>query len=236
MDVEIMKRITIGFLVVFLSLATCLAQENRQFYAGITGGIVFPGNLNETWHNIDQTQSADLIHSLNDGFILGARFGYTPTALRKILAIELEYSFQTATVDRITSNGFTADTAIIPAFSSNANHSSASFNSLFLNIIARYPGGKVQPYLGFGPGITRSYISFDEPNLVGSYGLVESADDTGFSYQILFGADIDITSKISLGGSYKYFAVKPTMTWQNGTHSHYEYSSHNIVADLKFHF
>jgi opacity protein-like surface antigen len=231
-----MKRLVLGLLLFFWIPTIGLAKDNTQFYVGVTGGFVIPRDLHEEWNNIAHTQIANLTETMNTGFLVGGKFGYTPTVLKKILAVELEYNYQKADLDKITSPGFTAGKSTISAFSSKANDSSINFHSVFFNIMARYPNGIIHPYLGIGPGVTRTSISFNEPNLTAEYGFVESGEDTGFSYQVLTGVDFDVTSNISLGVGYKYFTTKPTITWKNGTHSHYDPSSHNFVFDVKFHF
>jgi opacity protein-like surface antigen len=231
-----MKKVIIGLFVIILLPITGLTQGSKQFYAGITGGFVMPRNLYETWVNSKKSQTADLIHLMNNGFLAGIKIGYTPRQLGKILALELEYNYEKANVDRITTGGFVADTNTIPAFSKEAEDSYASFNSIFLNIIARYPKGIAHPWIGIGPGLSFSTISFNEPTLIGPFGFVEKSEATSFSYQLSFGSDFEITPSLSLGAGYKYFSAKPKMTWANGTYSDYKYSSHNFFIDLKFHF
>jgi opacity protein-like surface antigen len=231
-----MKKSVFGLFLFFVIPTIVPAQESNQLYVGVTGGFVMPGNLYETWVNSKKSQTADLIHLMNNGFLAGVKIGYTPRQLGNILAMELEYNYEKTRVDRITTGGFVADTNTIPAFSKEAEDSYASFNSIFLNLIARYPEGIAHPWIGIGPGFSFSTISFNEPTLIGPFGFVEVSEGTSFSYQLLFGSDFDITSSLSLGAGYKYFSVKPKMTWENGTYSDYKYSSHNFFIGLKFHF
>ena len=228
--------LAIGLLLFALIPAGGSAQINKQFYAGVTGGYVMPRNLHENWNNTAHTQSADLTHEMRNGFLAGIKIGYIPKALKKILAAELEYNYQKADVNRITTPGFTAFTVTIPAFSNLANNSGTSFHSIFLNVMARYAEGIVHPYIGIGPGVTLSTISFNEPDLTAGYGFVETGEATNVSYQILGGVDFDISTNISIGGGYKYFATAPAITWANGTHSHYDPSSHNFVFHVKYYF
>jgi opacity protein-like surface antigen len=231
-----MKRLISGFLLSVLMSAIGLAQNKLPFYAGVSAGIVMPENLDETWVNTAKAQSAELIHLMNSGYMMGAKLGYKPEALGKFIALELEYNFHKATVERITSSGFIAGKDTIPAFSSEAENSFVQCHSLWINILVRYPSGIAHPYIGLAPGLSFSTIAFHEKHIIGNFGFEETSDDSGFSYQILFGTDFDITSLISFGGGYKYFAVKPKMTWENGTYSDYGYHSHHLFIDIKFKF
>jgi opacity protein-like surface antigen len=231
-----LKKLVPGLFLFFLLPFFAFTQNPKQFYAGVSGGFVMPRNLYEHWVNEKKSQTADLIHLMNNGFLAGLKFGYAPKQLGGILALELEYYYEKATVDRITTGGFVAGADTIPAFSKPAADSYASFHSVFLNIIARYPKGVAHPYLGLSPGITFTTIAFNEPNLIGPFGFVEISNDTHFSFQLFFGSDFDITSFLSVGAGYKYFSVKPVMPWANGTYSNYKYNSHNFCLDLKFRF
>jgi opacity protein-like surface antigen len=226
-----MKRHVIGILFFAVVFSTGFAQDGKQFYGGVTAGFVMPNDLHETWHNTRLSQTADLSYEMNNGFLVGAKFGYVPSALSQFLAVELEYNYQKSTFSTLMTSGFVAGDTTIVGFGQIMNDSYIAFHAFALNIMARYPEGKAHPYIGFGPGMTYTAISFNEPDLFG-----ESGNDTGFSYQIVFGFDFDISSKISLGLAYKYFEVNPIQTWANGTHSHYDPRLHNYVFDVKYAF
>jgi opacity protein-like surface antigen len=230
-----MKRVSLVYvcLGLFFTLISTinLAQNHQQFYAGATAGFANPNELHETWHNIYKPQTADLSYEMSNGFLAGAKFGFVPAALNRILAVELEYNYSKIEFSTLMTPGFVAGDSTITGFGQDMNDSHTTFHSVSLNIIARYPEGKAHPYIGFGPGMTYTEISFNEPDLFG-----ESGNDTGFSYQVIFGADFDITSKITLGLAYKYFEVNPVQTWANGTHSHYDPRLHNYVLDVKYKF
>jgi opacity protein-like surface antigen len=182
------------------------------------------------------SQTADLTHLMNTGFLVGVKAGYMPKALRKIFSAELEFNYQKTTVNRITSPGFVAGVDTIPAFSSKAENSLAKMNSLWLNLLVRYPKGSVHPFIGFSPGLTYATIAFHEQNIVGNFGFEETGSDTDFAWQVQFGCDFDISTLFSVGGGYKYMAVTPKMPWANGTYSDYEYHSSTIFANIAFHF
>lgn len=232
-----MKRLACLSLVFAVIPALGLAQDDTKLYVGVVGGLVMPRNLLEYWQNTDGSgETAALTEVLDNSFSVGLSLGYMPPALDGLFAVALEYSYQQSDLEAIGSTGFTAFEHEITTFFADAEDSRLECNSLHLSVVMRVSGGAVHPYVGIAPGLTRSSISFNEPELVGQFGFVEEGDDTSFSYQLLGGVDFDLSPVISLGVGYRYFAVEPTMTWRNGTFSDYDYSSHNFVFDLKYRF
>lgn len=213
------------------------AAATKSFYAGVSGGLVMPMEMLEEWSWEERGQSADLKEEMKNGYLIGLKLGYMPAAFRQILAMELEYTYQRAEFDKIMSPGFSAGPYMVEGFYSGANDSYVTFNSIFLNFIARYPEGRVHPFIGFGPGMTRAYVSFNEPNLTKEgFGFQESGDDDTFCYQIMAGVDFDVNASLSVGAGYRYFAAKPTMTWENGTKSDYDPVTHSFALDVKYKF
>jgi len=232
MDMKRLAFVSACFGLYFTLITTIsFAQNSQQFYAGATIGFVNPNDLHETWHNIYKPQTADLSYEMKNGFLVGAKFGLIPAALRKFLAVEMEYNYSKIAFSTLMTPGFVAGDSTITGFGQEMNDSYTAFHSVSLNVMARYHDGKAHPYIGFGPGLTYTVISFNEPDLFG-----ESGNDTGFSYQVIFGADFDVSSSVSLGLAYKYFEVNPIQTWANGTHSHYDPRLHNYVLDVKYKF
>ena len=125
---------------------------------------------------------------MKNGFLAGAKAGWVPAALGGLFAAEVEYAYQRAEFDKIMSPGFEAGPHTIAGFYSPATDSHIEFQSLFLNLLVRYPAGKVHPYAGFGPGVTRCSVSFNEAELTTEgFGFAESGDDTAFCWQALAG-------------------------------------------------
>jgi len=149
----------------------------------------------------------------------------------------LEYYYQRAEFDKIMSPGFEAGPNTIAGFYSSATDSHIEFHSFFLNLLLRHPSGSVHPYIGFGPGITRASVSFNEDNLTTEgFGFAETGDETAFCWQILAGVDFDLSESIAIGAGYRYFSTRPTFTWANGTKSDYDPVYHNFALDIKYRF
>jgi opacity protein-like surface antigen len=78
--------------------------------------------------------------------------------------------------------------------------------NFMVNVLARYPGEIIQPYVGAGFGVSAGQLS-DANIQVGGSQLTGKAGDGAFAYQFLGGVRAYVTKKIFLFGEYKYFAA-----------------------------
>ncbi|NCA82334.1 MAG: porin family protein [Opitutae bacterium] len=231
-----MKKIVLGIWIAWMA-APGWAGDGKPFYAGVSGGLAMPMDMLEEWSWEERGQSADLKEELKNGLLAGVKAGYVPPALGGFFAAEVEYSYQRAEFDKIMSPGFAAGPHAISGFYSPATDSHVEFQSLFLNLLVRYPDGKVHPYAGIGPGVTRCSVSFNEANLTTEgFGFAETGDDTAFCWQAVAGVDFDVAERVVVGAGYRYFAAEPSFTWANGTQSDYDPITHNVVLDVKCRF
>lgn len=207
----------------------------RSLYAGRTRGVVLPMTMHEQWSFAATGQSADLWEDMEWGSLAGSMAGFAPALFGPHMVIEAEQNEQSAAVGTIRSPGFEAGKYIVAPFDAKAADSSIAFQSTFLNLILRHASGKVHPYIGVGPGLTRSSIDFNEPSLTNEgLGFEESGETTGPSYQLLAGVDFNVTEHLTIGLGYKYFAVNPVFAWANGSHSGYDPRTRSLVFNVKF--
>jgi opacity protein-like surface antigen len=81
-----------------------------------------------------------------------------------------------------------------------------------LNVLVRYPGDILQPYVGAGVGI--SYARLSDLNLRSSIGAsTGDASDRFFAYQFLAGMRAYVHKNVYLFGEYKYFGS--TYKWES---------------------
>lgn len=81
-----------------------------------------------------------------------------------------------------------------------------------VNILARYPGDVLQPYIGAGIGA--SFATLSDLNLQSSTGTsTGKARDAAFAYQFLAGMRAYVSKKVYLFGEYKYFGS--TYKWES---------------------
>ena len=178
-----MKKFALGVWTAWIATAA-FAADASSFYAGISGGLAMPMDMREEWSWPERGQRTDFKKEERFFIVIGAKAGWIPAVLGGRFAAELEYSYQRAEFDKIMSPGFEAGPHTIAGFYSPATDSRIEFQSLFLNFLVRYPAGKVHPYVGFGPGVTRCSVSFNETELTTEgFGFAESGDHTTFCWQ-----------------------------------------------------
>ena len=75
------------------------------------------------------------------------------------------------------------------------------------NVLLRYPGETIQPYIGIGAGLSGGFAR--DLNLQHStIGTVhENAADGAFAYQFLGGVRANVTERMFLFTEYKYFVA-----------------------------
>jgi opacity protein-like surface antigen len=74
------------------------------------------------------------------------------------------------------------------------------------NLMLRYPGETIQPYIGAGAGSSTG-ILYNANIQGGDAGLSRTSGDLAFAYQFLGGVRAFVTNKLFLFGEYKYFVT-----------------------------
>ncbi len=75
------------------------------------------------------------------------------------------------------------------------------------NLMLRYPGETIQPYIGAGVGSSTG-ILYNANIQSGNVGLSGTSSDLAFAYQFLSGVRVFVTKQLFLFGEYKYFVTK----------------------------
>lgn len=126
----------------------------------------------------------------------GIKFDAYPWFTKKILGAEIEaFGLGGSVRAPRTISGTT-----------QAQGSLITVNTMY-NLMLRYPGETVQPYIGVGGG-TSTGILYNVNITSGNIGLTGSSGDFAFAYQFLGGVRTFVTKKLFLFGEYKYFATK----------------------------
>ncbi len=188
--------------LVFASVPAATAKEAGPFYVGLYGGWVMPEDL-------EPDEGSDV--ALKDSWALGAKFGYVIPQV-KWLAVELDYAYLAEQdVDVAGANGdFKA-------------------SNLMLNFIARYPEGKIHPYLGVGLG-----WSWGSLNASTATASIDDSDNT-WAWQILAGVNFEITPQWSVDLGYRYFNAEYTFN-DGGEDVDTKAASHMFLLGVNFHF
>lgn len=189
-------------MLLFTAVPAATAKEAGPFYVGLYGGWVMPQDL--------EPEDGDDV-PLKDSWALGAKFGYIIPQV-KWLAAELEY-FYMAEQD-IDLAGVDGD---------------FKASNLMVNIIARYPEGKIHPYIGFGIGWSWGEFNASAPG----FGSVDESDNA-FAWQILAGVNFEITPQWSADIGYRYFTAK----YELGDEPSVDATSknHMFLIGVNFHF
>jgi opacity protein-like surface antigen len=170
--------------------------------------------------------------SVQGGLGGGVKVGLFPAFARKVVGFELELSGLTGKVEApaLTTGGVTRSA------SARLNQINAMGNVLF-----RYPGEILQPYVGVGAGLSGGFArSLNLQN--SSIGFVnENAGDGAFAYQLIGGARANLTDHLFVFTEYKYFVAN--YQWEselpNGAHGPsftLNYRAHILSGGLGFRF
>ncbi|MCW5798759.1 MAG: OMPb-brl domain-containing protein [Nitrospira sp.] len=128
----------------------------------------------------------------------GLKVGFFPAFAGRYIGLEAEVSGLDGKVNApsATSGGVTR----------SANFRLQSINAM-ANLLLRYPGETIQPYVGIGAGLSGGFAR--DLNLQHStIGVVrENAADGAFAYQLIGGVRANVTDRIFLFTEYKYLVA-----------------------------
>jgi len=139
-------------------------------------------------------QGTTVTASISEGFGAGLKVGLFPSALRRIVGLELDSNMHGAALS-------------FPNVANGRNNETGRSDLLIINttfnFILRYPGERIRPYIGAGIGWSHGTLL--NPNIAGR-------DDNdfdsarAFTHQFLGGAQILLSPKILLFGEYRYLS------------------------------
>lgn len=192
-----------GILSCFVFASVCAAQEGWKAaeprgYFGIFGGYAMPRDL--------ETDNLPDV-ALDNSWIAGAKLG---GFFARPLIFEIEY-YHIGEMD----------------FDRQILADSLSTDSVFLNLVLRYPETSFHPYIGAGAGWAWSHLKNARP----AFGTINS-DDNNWAVQALAGVDIELSAKASLALQYRYFYTEPTFIDNHDS----KVQSHLITVGINFFF
>ncbi len=129
----------------------------------------------------------------------GVKAGLFPSFTNKIIGFEIE------------TFGHGGSVKAPPTTSLSSGVTQAEGNLVLLNtmvnLLARYPGEILQPYVGIGGGVSLGVLS-DVNIQQGNDLLTGSAGSGAFAYQFLGGLRANVSKRVFLFGEYKYFVAE----------------------------
>ncbi|MBS0169045.1 MAG: outer membrane beta-barrel protein [Nitrospira sp.] len=162
----------------------------------------------------------------------GLKIGFFPAFTGRVIGLEADLSGLDGKVN--------APVTTIGGVTRSANFRLQSIN-VMANLLLRYPGDVVQPYIGVGAGLSGGFAR--DLNLQQSaIGVVrENAADGAFAYQFIGGLRANVGESLFLFTEYKYFVAN--YQWESefangsrGPSFTLNYRTHLIAGGLGFHF
>lgn len=186
---------------------------SSPLYFGVFGGYVAPEDM--TWNSKVTGASADL--ALDSSGMMGLKMGYIlPQARALAFEVEWNYMFEQGIPSQIVSGV--------------RESGDVTLNNILVNLILRYPEGKIHPYVGGGIGASSMNIRNTE-SIGGS--VVNAAEETatGFAWQLLAGINVDLAPNLSADLAYRYFGTNPGFALID-----VDYRTQAVTFGLNFHF
>lgn len=140
-------------------------------------------------------QGATVDASIKPGAGAGIKVGLFPRITKNMLGLELDSSVHGGALSFLTNaNGR----------NNGIGHSNLLVLNTMVNLVLRYPGETVAPYVGIGAGWSQGTLL--SPNIRGRDDKdFESA--RAFGHQYLTGAQIMVGPKVYVFGEYRYFSA-----------------------------
>jgi opacity protein-like surface antigen len=168
-----------------------------------------------TWNSKVTGASADL--ALDESGMMGLKIGYILPQARA-LAFELEWNYM-------------FEQSIPPQVVSGVRESGdVTLNNFLVNLILRYPEGKIHPYVGAGIGASSMNIRNTE-SIGGAAVNVAEETETGFAWQLLAGINVELAPNLSADLAYRYFGTEPSFALID-----VDYRTHAVTFGINFHF
>lgn len=169
------------------------SKERSEVYMGLFMMGNFPSNRALKFEN-DPYPNTDVGGGLGGGL----KVGVYPTLTNRIIGVEAELSGFNAKVD--------APQTISGGVTRRADFRLNVFNAM-ANLMLRYPGNVLQPYLGVGAGISGGFARNLNVHNSTMGTINENAADGAFAYQLIGGARINVSERFFLFSEYKYFVA-----------------------------
>lgn len=206
--------------LLFTTVSMAPAAAAGPFYVGIFGGYVIPGDMNFE----EEDSDLDVDVELDDSWAVGAKIGYIfPYA--KWCAIEFEYTYL---ADQDGDESWT--------YRDWTDKLSGEFSAhnLMINMLFRYPEGKIHPYVGGGMGMSMANFEIKAEELDGDtvvHSVSADKDDTAFAMQFIAGVNFEITPNISIDLAYKYIYCEYDISYLD-----IESKNNLFTGGINFHF
>ncbi len=212
------KFLLLVFSVLFVLNGTSFAEKTVPFYAGFSGGYTLGSDFE--FGVDDYTFDLDI----DNKWTLGVKLGYT-LPFARFLAVEAEALYFNPEIHDHVREKYLSYDVDVDAY--------VHFYNLLFNLVAKYPDGRIHPYLGGGIGLSRVDFADTAENTYGTNVLHLNDDrDIALAWQVLAGMNFDINETLSADLTYHYFSTSADFK----DSVEIDYSTSMITVGLNFHF
>ncbi len=168
-------------------------EEKTELYVGLFMLGSIPSNRALKFENDPYSNT-----NVEGGLGGGLKVGVYPAFARRIVGFEAELSGFNGKVN--------APQSISGGVTRSADFRLNVFNAM-ANMLFRYPGEVIQPYIGAGVGLSGGFArAINVQN--SSVGTInENAGDAAFAYQLIAGGRVNVTDRVFLFSEYKYMVA-----------------------------
>ncbi|MBS0184197.1 MAG: outer membrane beta-barrel protein [Nitrospira sp.] len=204
------RSLFLSLLVSALWMFAWSETSRAEWYIAGQGGYQFPQDLADVrgTGSFSGVTSNDL--TLNNQAAFGLKVGHVLHGSLRWLGLEFDFSHSDANIadQRVTAGapilGITQQNGRTPGVGLSVNH-------MTVNVIARYPGSQVQPYVGVGGGLGLSRLRTAPQDETAVYPV----------FNVLIGMKVPVTKHVALFTEYKH--ARATV----------EFSDHHFEGDLR---
>lgn len=213
--------VLLALVLALAPMGTAMADNQKGPYVGLFMGYVIPSDL-----EVEEAGSPSTDLSLDNSYSLGIKAGYIiPQA--PYIAVELEYNYNFAA---------DVDTQVVtsPEGSINVTGDDVKVSALMANLLFRYPGDWIRPYIGFGIG-----WAWGEFKLTGTAGpetITVDESDNDWAWQFLLGVNFAFAKNWSADIGYRYFAAENFSYSDLGDNVDVKYKNSTILVGINYHF
>lgn len=191
-QVELLARSTALLSLLFWCLSTTKPALAVEF-----GDVELSGYALGSWPR-DQdifNQGTSVPASLQQGFGAGLKVGLFPAVLKRLVGIEMDSNMHSAALS-------------FPNIANGRNNETGRSDLLIINttfnLILRYPGKRIRPYIGGGIGWSHGTLL--NPNIAGRDDKdFDSA--RSFTHQFIGGAQVVLSPKVALFNTQQNVAI-----------------------------
>ncbi len=192
-----MGRALIAHLAIPSALLLCCLCLQNPTTAAEFGDVELSAYALGSWPR-DQdifNQGTTVAASIQDGFGAGFKVGVFPSALHRLVGLEMDSNVHDAAISFPNiANGRTNETGRSDLLISNTT----------FNLILRYPGERIRPYIGAGIGWSRGTLL--NPNIAGRDDK-DFGTASAFTHQFLGGSQVILSPHVRLFNTQQTVAI-----------------------------